>query len=308
MTPRRVDHSYVKDHLLPEAARLELRWLPLKDRIISCELVIRYLTDRTVDPLTRNILACLPERDDQAIDITQVARAVHVFPNEVGVRVVASILFVLRQANYVRATGKPPQGFWRIGTVDELVGRATTESWYRDLLMPQIHFVPRSQQVSKWIPGTSKEDLSRFFYPDCWAPDQWWQSPDEGALYTDTQLSKAIIAASRANLDLFQINADSQDSAYPRIEVLQRSKLMFATMQPHSILGVTLKKEKKRLYVVHRCYLSCSGSGPKEQWNVHIFRLGTNQGEPAYTQYMRNLIDQHPKTIQYLIAKSKPIT
>jgi hypothetical protein len=249
----------------------EVFWVMLKDRLVSCDLRIRCLAERSFDPLVLDISEALHSAGSAGATAQELAQKFGC-PERIAIRAIAEVLLVLERSGDVVRNGA--HGFRAARTSDWSELRSNEQ-----MFETRVKYVPRSEQIGSDIPGQKQDKLGeRKVAEDL----QYWEPPDETDLYEPSNLTEAIkrVCIDRA----YELLPDVVNNEV-RKESLQRSRLVSTG---YRVIGCSvLRPSVLPLWILHRCYLFRSSLPGRESWNVRVYRYPRGGEQQGYTQYFR---------------------
>lgn len=293
-TPTSHDESFHEDvlrQLYLDARSDEVFWVMLKDQLVSCDLRVRCLADRSFDPLVIDLRSALRDVGSAGATVQELARELGC-PERIAVRAIAEILHVLeRSADVVRNEA----GRFRAARTADWSGLQSSEQMFER----RVRYVPRSEQIGPEIPGLTQRKLEeRTVAEDL----PFWEPPGRADLYDESNLAAAIkrVCRDRAH-ELLPDVANNQ----VREESLQRSRLVSAgyRMTGCSVLRPSILP----VWILHRCYLFRSSLPGREGWNVQVYRYPRGGEQDGYSQHLERCRQANESFIDSLYASARLI-
>jgi hypothetical protein len=285
-------HDDVLGQLFMDAAADEVFWVMLKDQLVSCELRIRCLAERSFDPLVLDIRDALRNAGSAGASAQEVAQGLGC-SERMGVRVIAEVLHVLERSGDVVCddTGR----FRAARTSDWSELRSSDQVFER-----RVRYVPRSEQVGAEIPGLNQQKLeARTIAEDL----KFWEPTGGRELYDEANLAAAI---KRVCIDRSHEFLPDLANNEVREESLQRSRLVSTG---YRMIGCSVVKPSVLpFWILHRCYLFRSRLPGREGWNVRVYRYPRGGQQHGYTQYLERCRQASESLIDSLYASSRRIS
>ena len=283
-------HTDAFRRLLLDGGVKEVRWVALRDRIVTCDLRIHSLARNSFDPLVMEILEHLRTARQEAT-LEQLGLLIGC-SGRAGLRVIAEILHVLRRAGEVVVT---TDGRFRAASQSKWSNARAREQ----VIDTRVRYVPRSDQLGPSISGWRDDDIQVFAGLE---GVQWWHPSDEEDLYHEDSLTEGIQRVySLQNAGKLPPIGDTED----RIEVLQRSQLVSTGLK---FIGCSvIRSAPLPFWILHRCYLFRSQAPGREGWNIRVFRYPHGGERHGYTRYFHRLRNTNEDFINRLCEVSMPV-
>jgi hypothetical protein len=217
-------HEQARHELFPDARAGEILFVPLRDRVVDCDLRIHCFAERSVDQLlgeVRALLSNVPE----GLSFSELLNRTGC-QSRLSSRVVSEVLRVL-------------EGVGEIHSNTDLVFRAVPTALgatpERETVFDRrFRYVPRSRQLAPDIPALTSSKLQGVEFEHNLL---WWRPPaqDEQDLYAYTKLASEI---SSIFAEQFHEQSLPRGEGGARNEPLQRSRLIstglrFAGVRSH---------------------------------------------------------------------------
>jgi hypothetical protein len=283
-------HQDVLQQLLIEDPD-EIRWIGLKDQLVSCGLRLRALTRRSFDPLVVDIREHL-----QAAAAPVSLKALGSMlgcPERVGLRVVAEVLHILERTEEVTRDGTGDFTMARVPKYAELRSR-------EQILELRALYVPRSEQLGPDIPRMSE---AKFEEHIAQANLPFWDFPDDQELYSPDRLAADI---KRVCVRTGQNLLPTIDHNEGRDEDLQRSRLVTTGLR---FVGCSVVQPiAVPFWIIHRCYLFRSQISGRHGWNIRVYRYPRGGQQEGYTRHLNDRQRTGSALIEELCDRSEPIT
>jgi hypothetical protein len=260
-----------------------LLWLLIKDQLIECQLQIRALDRGSLDPLVIAIRDQLSEQGEMTIEGLCAKTGGH-GPN--ARRVISELLRVLEMGKEITTE----DGRWfKLSRFAGLTERTLTER----IVKRSFDFLPRSRRFEPRIKGIAEKKL-----PNIKAKHglDWCKLPEDEHLYSDHFLEGEVLAACETYYQNRPVEIYSEEND-ARLEYLQRSDLAF--VDPRFVHAHVLSVHPSDFWVIHKCYLYNTGS-----WNALVYSYPEGPEQRAYTESMKQLIQDHPDALESLLENS----
>jgi hypothetical protein len=281
-------HSDALRHLLFDAKAKEVLCVMLKDQLVSCDVRVRGLTERSSDPLMVDLQEMVRDAGPNGITVRQIASKSGYF-SRFPIRVVAEVLHALeRSGKVVRAE---LDGF-RASQIEDKDDQGSIEQ----VVEKRIRYVPRSGQIGPEIPAM---DLDKLAIQTSEQGLRFWEDSNAADLYNDDNLVSSI---KRAYIDRrYDILPESTNNNV-REEILQRSLLLSTGFRVIgcSVIGLSVLP----LWVLHKCYLFRSLLPGREGWNIQVFRYPRGSEQHDYTQYFERRRQEDESIIESIVNSS----
>jgi hypothetical protein len=274
----------------------EIRWLPLRDRVVNCEVRVLGLADGALEPFFARVVNQLT-RESKPLTLDEIASQVGATP-----RIIAELLDILKRTNYVSLDCDEHGDYHFSGNQDlKLLQRPSNIQ----IINGRFRYIPRSNQLDPNIPGTYEYKLDDFIAERIAERSSklavpQWKHPDENILYTIPNLKCKI---EKAYVELCNSPHLSQDfpATNVRQEILQRSKLLIIRFK--AIKAEVLTLELTPYYVIHSCFLYRSNAPGSHSWNIEVRYFPFGPKQETYTSYLRE-VAQNEAELDRLVAAS----
>ncbi len=276
---------------LAPGMRSRLRFLPCRDRIVTCKVSFHLLCAGSLHPTAMLILDKLHESKKDGLSIERLAefseaRGTH------GLRFVAEILAQLCNAGYVGEIGKRPNCFRAVS--------AAESSWRPriDVLERKLDYLPRTGRLVSKLRTSEKFSCTDI---------KWWQPPDEDVLYAKESLCRGIEQAAEA-FAKESVNPFSNSRRDQSDENLERGGLLLRDSKLSEAHAEIINVSDE--FIAHRCYFNSIASdsrGNRSAW-VRVFRAEAPVLEPGYSAYFQRAVQSETgffESMQYYSTKPR---
>lgn len=271
-----------------------IRWVLLKDQLVTCDLRIRLLAE-SFEPLVVKILEYI--KLNESCSLSMIADGLGC-TRSASRRVIAEMLHVLLRAEEVNLQN----GEFRCA-VSSKVGLFRS---LERVIEVRVKFLQRSGEIGVDIPYHSEDAIEKLTYEQ---RIEWWEPPNGPESHEPESLAKDI---ERACLRRGRFLIPPIASGYSRWERLQRSQLIVPTDR---IIGcAAISPAVTPFWTIRRCYLFKAqtpsedvDSEPQNAWRVHVYRYPQGGEEEGYSLYFDEHASLRSPVIESLVAASKAL-